>query len=467
MVETIHEEFLRLLGWEGAALKEFLPDWLHTAAFLRLSDQDVLYAVREWLPQYWDLSLLSVRKLIAACIREAAALSKMESYKKAGKKILYSNTTASHVSIYANKLAGNGELHVAFPCFIISTVCQAFFGKVQTYHGSCMSTNCQHCALNVSYANAVMDGQIPVPTVTWDWGLHCNEAPKTDEFIDCLSPEPWPVVLLTIPHDDPLGTVEMYHQRRVDYLAEEIREGQRQVSALTGIEVREEHLRQAMDQWLGYMRRIERLTHLVTNTDPQPLSGNELTQFGLCMQPCFDTGLTYINDALDTAIEEVEARIRGGAGVLPKGAPKLACHFQPPNIPWFERAFRNSGVNLTLGRIFPPASWLEEVLDEGDLYQTIARHCLMCPDAVNMRNEVDIAARLFKQFACDGALFGFFSHDRWIGALHKTMIREAEERTGIPHYYVGSDFWDGDSNSVADRLPIIRSICSSMKIARI
>ena len=66
----------------------------------------------------------------------------------------------------------------------------------------------------------------------------------------------------------------------------------------------------------------------------------------------------------------------------------------------------------------------------------------------------------------DGALYGFFAFDRWIGALEKTMIREAEERTGIPHFYLEGDFWNGARFSM-DRMSTIRSICSCLKISGI
>lgn len=469
MAQNAHIEFLQLLGWEGAELEAFLPDWLHAAEFLKLSEQDVEVAIHEWLPRYWDLSLRSVRKLIAACIREVVAFSKTELYKKEGKKVLYSNPTAAYVSIYANKLAGGDQLHVAYPGFIIMTVLQSFFGKKETPADgkTCMSTSCQHCALNGIRVNYCTEGRIPMPTVTWTWGLHCNESHKIEELVDCLDEKEWRNVLTTIPHDAPLGTIEAEDDDRVAYLAEQIREGQRQVSEITGIEVTEAHLQKAMDVYLTYMGKIERLTDLVVNADPQPISGNALTQFSLCMEVCFDTGMDYINDALDTAIEEVEERIRKGTGVLPKGAPKLACHFLPTSMPWIGKSFLENGVNLSLGRIFPPASWLKKALDEKDLYQSVACHCLMSPNAVNMQNEAAITMRILQQYTFDGALYGFYSHDRWMGALHKAMIREVEEHTGIPHYYLESAFWDSEHYSVEDRLPIIRSICNSLKISSI
>ena len=48
----------------------------------------------------------------------------------------------------------------------------------------------------------------PAPTVIWNWGLQCDEAPKTDEMLARLEGREWDNVLTIIPHDRPLGMDE-------------------------------------------------------------------------------------------------------------------------------------------------------------------------------------------------------------------------------------------------------------------
>ena len=237
------------------------------------------------------------------------------------------------------------------------------------------------------------------------------------------------------------------------------------VTSLTGIEVADEHLRRALDDYMSYLRRIERLTDLVMNADPQPLTGNELALFGICMEAAFDTGLDGLNEAIDTVAAEVEQLISEGRGVLPKGAPKLACHFSPLNIPWIDKAFRDNGVNLTLGRMFPPASFLMRCVDDSDGFTMAARMCLSVPNTVNMLDEAKMVAEQLKMYSVDGALYGFFAFDRWIGALEKTMIRVVEDYTSVPHFYLEGDFWNSGRFSLEDRISMIRSICNCLKIS--
>ncbi len=470
MDSSVNIQLLRLLGWEGAELERFLPEWERAARFLRLSDEDVYYSVNQWLPKYWDISLLSVRKLIAAFVREAAELSKMEQYKSEGKAILSSHNTSSFVCLYANKLAGKDRIHVVYPDFIMSTMWQAFFGKPleRTSDGASMNYGCGHCALNCTKANGRVEGFIPEPTVSWSWGLHCDEAPKTEELIARLKNQKEPKnVLVYVPHDAALGEVEADNDRRVAYLASKMRDSQRVISRYTGVAVTDEDMRAAQEAYMAYMRRVEKITDLVVNADPQPISGNELALFSVCMQVCFDTGMEAVNEALDIAITEIEERIAGGLGPLPKGAPKLACYFVPLNVPWVDRLFRDNGVNLSLGRVFPIASMMEKKLDADDPYMAAARQCFMCPDTVNMKDAARIVADLLGRYPIDGALLGFYDFDRWIGALQKTEMRLVEEATEIPHYYLEGDFWAGDKYSTEDRTAVIRGICNCLKISGI
>lgn len=467
MTSDVHRKLLEMLGWKGEELETFLPEWRKAAEFLHLSDSDVAFACERWLPTYWDMSLEGTKKCISAVLREAAAMAHTAEYIAAGEKVIYSMMPSAAVCVYANRIAGEGKVHIFYPYFIIATVWTAFFGREldARFNGSGMDPACQHCAMNCLRADSTIKGMITPPTVIWNWGLQCDEAPKTDEMLKRLENAEWKSVLTTLPHDAPLGMDESHDPERVAYLAEEMRVAQHQVTEYTGVEVTDEHMAAAMEEQLGYLRRVEHLTNLVMNSDPVPMYGNDLTLFSLCMECALDTGYKYINDALDTAIAEVEQRICDGKGVLPKGSPKLACHFSPLNVPWIDKTFRDNGVNLTLGRMFPPASKLINCVKPGDVYRSAASMCLEAPNNVNMLDEVRMTCDQLTSYPVDGALYGFFAFDRWIGALEKIMIREAEERTGIPHFYLEGDFWNGSRFSLEDKLTTIRGICSCLKIS--
>lgn len=471
MEKTASVRLLQLLGWEGEALTAFLPAWERAIPLLNLTEADIAFAADVWIPKYWDISLKSVRKMIALFFKEAAELAKMEEYLRAGHKVISTHNTSSFVCLYANKHAGNGRLHIIYPDFIISTMWQAFFGKSPetNFEEEDNVVRCSHCALNCTRAREMTKGKIPDPTVNWSWGLFCDEAPKTVELIECLtSKNHVETVLVTAPHDSALGQVEADNEERVQYLSHKLRSSQDRITAKTGITVSEKDMRAAWDAYMSYMERVEEITNLVIYADPQPVSGNELALFSVCMQVCFNLGIEAVNEALDIAIEEIRERIQRGKGPLPKGAPKLACYFVPLNVPWVDRMFRENGVNLSLGRLYPLASMMEERLkSDEDPYLAAARQIYMSHDAVNMGNAASIAESLLSRFPLDGALIGFYDFDRWIGSLQKTEMRLVEERTGIPHFYLEGDFWALNKVSAEDRKAVIRGICNCLKISSV
>ena len=460
---------LQLLGWQGDELQAFLPIWEKTAKFLGLSEQDISFAADVWIPQYWDISLQSVRKMIAFFFMEAAELTKQENYLQQGHKIISTHNTSSFVCLHANQLAGQGRVHVTYPDFIISTMWQAFFGKsTETNFAEEDSPfRCSHCALNCTRAKEMIKGKIPRPTVTWSWGLYCDEAPKTIELIHCMRDEDDDdTVLTTAPHDGIMGEIEAECEDRVVFLAKILRNCQDLVSEKTGVAVTADHMNRAWKAYMDYMTRVEEITDLVTYADPQPVSGNELALFNVCMQVSFSIGMDAVCEALDIAIREIRERIARQEGPLPKGAPKLACYFVPLNVPWVDRVFRENGVNLSMGRLFPLASMMEERLKwDTDPYIAAARQIYMCHDAVNMENAAQIAEKLLSRYPLDGALLGFYDFDRWIGSLQKTEMRLVEEKTGIPHFYLEGDFWAINKVSARERKKIIRGICNCLKIS--
>ena len=467
MSENIHKQFLQLLGWEGEELEAFLPEWLDAEKFLCLTEEDISFAVNKWLPSYWDLSLKGVRMMAAACIKEIAELAKTRKYLDAGDAVMYINIPSAPVCIFANKLAGKNRLHVSYPGYMMVTIRGAFFNKSSKCYGGEVNNHCAHCKMNYIRANASIKGVLPPPTITWNWGIKCGEAPKTDELIACLKGREWRDVFITLPHDAPLGDVEADDYKRVNYLAEKLRQAQQLVSEATGIQVTEDHLHEALAEYMKYMELVEQLTDLVMNADPQPITFNELTLFGMCVDMCFNSGYAYVIRALETILEEVKERIAQGKGVLPKHSPKVFCQFNPLYAPWIDKAFRDNGVCLTQGRMFPFAHLFKEFLNENDVYITVARMSLATPSSMNMMDEARINTELLNRYHADGALYGFYAFDKWVGALQKTMVRLIENKTGVPHFYLEGDLWDSDKKSDEARMTIIRSICNCLKISNI
>ena len=473
MYSCCHIKFLEMLGWHGSELEEFLPEWLRAAKLLGLNDSDVEFAVEKWIPEYWDLSLEGVKKFIAACIRDAADLAKGEEYLARGDKLIYVNMPGVPLPLMANVTASKGRVHVHYPAYLIVTVLGAFFNKYcGKYNPSCdngsMRSPCANCAMNRIRYNASTESELAQPTVHWNWGLRCNEAPKTDEMISCDMGSTGSDVYVTLPHDVDSGIDEADYRPKIDYLSKKLRDAQERVSRLTGFAVSEADISEAAGAYIKYMDKLQTLTDLVMNADPMPLSGAELTMFGIFVEMCLGIGNESILDALDTVIGEVRVRISKGEGLLPKDSPRLACHFNPLCVPWLDKAFRDNGVCLVQGKLLPFADKFRKFLsEEDDIYKAIARIILSIPSTMNMLDEARINAELVTRYPVDGALYGFYSSDVWVGALQKTMVKVIEAETGVPHFYIEGELWNSGDGSYDSHMAIVRSICNYLKISNI
>ena len=464
---TVYEEFLRLLDFADEEIPVYLPLWENACRLLGLTKKDVSFAAKEWIPTYWDMSLHGVRKCIGAYIRELIQMTRLPEYKARGAKVIYCNVPCHPPCIYANKLSGGDSIHICSPDNLMATVLNAFFHKSTIsagYDNSCMSSMCQHCGMNRIKADAKHNGVTTDPTVLWSWGLYCNEAHKTEEFIQCMGDGGWNYVLTTAPKDYIASIAEAEDKYRVNYLAEQFRVGQELVSGYTGVEVTQEHVVAAAREYMEYIGKLERLVDMVSFADPQPITGNELTIFGALTQVALDFGFKYLNEAIDIMIEEVKERVRIGSGPLPKGSPRLACQFVPFCIPWVNKAFLENGINISINTFFASASKQRAYFDENNIYCSLAQQWLSNPSAVNMQNEAELICENLARYPLDGVLYGFFSFDRWIGGLQKTMIKIVEEKTGIPHYYLEGNFWNDDKYSLEDRITRIQNISYNIKI---
>jgi hypothetical protein len=101
-----------------------------------------------------------------------------------------------------------------------------------------------------------------------------------------------------------------------------------------------------------------------------------------------------------------------------------------------------------------------------DVFMATAEQWLKMPLGQNMGYEAEAMIEKVNMLKPDGMIMGFFDFDRWLGSHHKMVAKIVEERTGVPHFYMESDFWDDrDYNEEALRTRI-ESIAQIMKMKK-
>ncbi|PAB60566.1 hypothetical protein CCE28_03205 [Anaeromicrobium sediminis] len=470
-MSKVYREFLELCAFDESEIEELLPLWIEGSKKLGLTEEDVAYAKDEWIPEHWDIQYLGIRKMLGAYIREAIEISKLHQYKEDGVKIVYGIIPAISTNYYAIKAAGKDKVFVTFPDIHLVTILNGIFHKVDDYlykaEEDGMTYGCRHCALNKTRIGAKANNIIPSPDVIWSWGLNCDEGPKTDEYIAGLYGEDWKYVVSRIPHDTPYGHVDDEDDERVEYLAEVLKDGQKEIEKIIGIDVSDEHLAQAVKDQAKYSFKYSQLVSLVCKSNPQVIHGSALTNFGQPMAIPFNSGQKYMEEAMDIMIRECKKARKAGTGVLPKDAPKLGSYFVPFAVPWVDKIFDENGIGTTFSLTFTPAKSQLKPSRFEDPFKQTAEAWLKMSFGQNMGYEVaNMIDKVESNKPFDGLLLGFFDFDRWLGAHHKMAAKLIEKETGVPTFYMESDFWDDRDYSPEALRTRIESIAQVIKLKK-
>ena len=471
MQKNIYEEFLELCAFEPEEITEILPQWIKAADHFGLTEEDIRFAAEEWIPSHWDIQYQGIRKMIGAYIRELIELSKAREYKEKGAKIVYGIIPAIITSYRAMKYSGGDQVFVSFPDALLVTVLNSFFHKANPYlecaeeHG--FTYGCRHCALNKTRIAARWENVIPAPDVIWSWGFNCDEGPKTDEYIQCLFDKDWRYVISRLPHDTNFGEADDELDDRVEFVAMEIKDGLKQIEEITGIKITEEHMKKALEDSNRYAFKNGMLVSLMSKADPVPLGGSDIVHFQQPLGIPFNTGVKYLEEAIDLTIKEVRAAIKEGKGVVPKGAPKVAFYGVPVAVPWVDRMFRENGVAPTVSFNLSPSRKMLTPLRHSEPYMATAEQWLRMPMGMNMRSEADTMIQKIKDNKPDAVIMGFFDFDRWLGAQQKMAAKICEEETGVPHYYIEGDCWEDRDYSPEALRTRIESISQILKLKKL
>jgi len=468
MGKDIHEDFLRFVGFEENEMSRYLPEWRKASEKVRLTEDRIRFAVEEWIPEYFDISLEGVRKSIGCYIKEIIELTKASEYKEKGVKIVYGILPASLHYYYALKLAAPDRVFVSFPDVFLA------FGLNQIFHGlnpfleeaekSGISYGCRHCALNKTRYAARRWEVIPSPDISWVWGFVCDEAPKADEFIRLYHDPEWKTYITRLPHDQPLGTVEDEIPWRVKYLAAQMKDGFKAVQKELGIDVPDEKITEVQQIWHQYATKISELNKLMY-ADPQPVGGISTSFLGGPMGIPYNTGHEGMEKALDITIRELRQRVANNEGALPKGAPKLMAWMVPGNIPWLGKMFEDNGVRL---QGFMLTRKQLQPLTYDDPYMATAEAWLRMGTgaSANTGYEAEQIFEKLEAFGADGMIFGFWDFDRWLGGNHRLLARMVEEKTGLPVFYIEGDAWEDRDYSPEALRTRIESICEIIKMRK-
>lgn len=463
MARDINRELLELAAFEGEELEKFYPIWKKTAERMALTDENITYAVDVYIPQNWDIKYLGVRKMIGAYLREVAEIVDTPEKKKNGVKIVYGILPAIANYYYAVKEAGGDKVFIGFPDLMLVNVLNSFFHSAAPFLNEAekqgFTYGCRHCPLNKMRVAAYTTGTIAAPDIIWSWGFNCDEGPKTDEMIQGITGKQWNYHVSRVPHDGRFDEREEKMEDRVKFMAEQMKLGVRAIEKATGLTVTDEHIAAANKRAGSMGFKVGMLTKMCTTANPPVLGGEALTMLQQVLTVPFNTGFTYMEDAIDTLMKEIRTCIKNGEGVMPKDTPTVGYYNLPFCVPWVGKYFRDNGVIGVFSHALTQSKLEMSPVDYEDPWLAAAQMWSRNGMCMNLRGEVDSMCEKIDICKPDGMILGFFDFDRWLGAQQKIMAKMVEEKTGVPSYYIEADFWDDRDYSPESLKTRIEAVC--------
>lgn len=156
-------------------------------------------------------------------------------------------------------------------------------------------------------------------------------------------------------------------------------------------------------------------------------------------------------DYYQELLSEVEERIDAGQGpISPEGAidEKYRLVVEgPPNWTHFREFWK---IFYDLGAVFVASSYTRVggVYDEGfrhsaqDPLGSLAEYCMGCYTNLSLPMRIDMLARLLKEYKADGFLINSIKSCNSFSAGQLVIMRELENRLGIPVGFIESDLVD-------------------------
>jgi len=446
-------------------LDEMLPKWKSAAKKLGLTEKDHKYAVTEWIPRNFEIQLEGVRKAVGVMTAEVADMMTATERKERGERMVY-GVLPSHSPFYRALKFTDPSVNTYFVDANLASFINPFFHKIAPFleyaEEQGVRYGCRHCALNKTRYAALRTGLIPIPDVSWIWGFICDQAPKSDEFIQEYWNKEYPIVFSRIPHDAPAHKLEYKDDELVKYLGSQMRDGYEAVCKAVGVEVDEKAVMEALKERMSFMMKYGELLMLMAS-DPSPIRGTVVLFLTFPMFMAFNTGYKYDNDAIDALIKDAKERVDRGEGVVPKGSPKAMAWFIPYNNPFVGRMFDESGVALTYCEGLCPSKAEFEMPRFKDPFDANAEAFFKWSLAVNWGTRADLAIEKMETYNVDCMIWGFLDFDRWLGSDHKLCSRYVEEKTGKPCFYIEGDIWEDRDYSEEALRTRIETICEVVK----
>ncbi len=425
-------ELLELCGFDEQESQVQLPRIQETFARLGITEDDIETG-KERLNTYYDMDLRGVRKVMGVLLKDLADIVLMRD--EGARKVIHACMAPGFEIVGTVIRTNSKDVGFTYPNFTFLAILEGMFGKATPVfeaaeklwlRGGVM----RHCGMVKTRVGLISLGLLPRPDLTVTTGYSCDTSPKSNEVMEAVLGIPAYCVDTTqdrqmdeFPDGSRATTLAAKGMRRFgDVLRQE-----------TGFEITDDMVWRAIEARKPFGDAVGRVLDVIRHSDPLPLASTHLSVIGaLGSIPFKESDIPTVVDALDTLHGELEERVRAGAGVTPKGAPRLmVCCPNNHSDPRFEHLANQMGLAIVASDFDFASERMERgagVVDPNDPYDVICQHLHYAP-AQFLGARIAITLDACRRLGIDGV---------------------------INHYHVGCRFIAGDA--IAERDAIIREL---------
>ena len=371
-------ELLALCGFDERESGELLPRVQRVFARIGVTAADVEIAKRR-LTTYYDMELSGVRRLMGLFLKDFCDIVLM---RDDGRQRIVHACMLPGMDLLGSAIMENtAEVGLISPNTTFMVVMGCMFGKfvpvLEAAERQWLKAGAvAHCGMVKSRVGLIGLGLIPKPDLTITSGYVCETSPKVNEIIEQMYGIP--ACFVDAMEDRELGEYPAA-SRATTYAAKSMRAARWRIEQVTGFGLTDDMLWRVLKGRRPLDEAMNRLTELIRTADPLPLGSTHLNLLLAvnCISFVGDQ-LAEAVDILDTLRAELLSRTRSGAGVTPKGAPRVLAIFPHHHSdPRWEHQANQAGLAI-VAFDFQGASELAgseaAIADPNDPYEVIVQN---------------------------------------------------------------------------------------------
>ncbi len=434
---------LELCGFEPEEVQRELPRAQKVFDRLDITTADIERAEQR-IKKYFNIELRGVSKALGIHLRDLFDLVLAREERDV---VIYGAIPMLVVDVLYGVALHSDKVLIAFPDLVFSTVMGGIFDKLDHVYEAAekqwLGASGAHCSLVKARMGLFAQDLIPKPDLFISVGRSCDEAPKSDEFVQEFYGVPVQFINLCQDQWDQESDIV----RGREFLVQQLQRCLQRVESLVGFEVTEDVLAEASALRAELQSSLRKCSDIMLNGDPVPLNMASWTLFRhLVAWPLDRSKLEGITMAAKLLCEELVERVARRVGVVPQGAPRVMLAAIPYANPSLTHLIEELGIAMPVQEtsIYAPdgGSRYQGKKEGKTFFQSAAEKYLHKSNTASVPLRIQAIVAACKRHNLHGVLWNTHYACRPIFGDPMILKDAVEKALHIPMLVIEDDYWD-------------------------